>query len=291
MAGRLLFRSAVLKARSAIQKAISSITIMIIPHEGLKVVSLKIPAFALFMPVILIFGAGYLLCLAVNGYQYREQQRTMSEKIKFYSEQFRQWNSTLAGLKKAENKFRQMFALKSRDEIVQYAAASSPGSLDVPDLTSDLRKTIESVSMIKNYLRSQKDIYVAKPKGYPVDGEISSPYGGRSDPLSGEAAFHSGVDIRCSAGTPVRATADGVVSHSGWADQHGFTVVLEHGLGFTTLYAHNEVNTVKVGDRIKRGDIIGYSGSTGKSTGPHVHYEIWKDGKSVDPQQYIFGRT
>lgn len=201
--------------RTWISKAFSSVTIMIIPHEGLRVLNLKAPAFAILLPYVLLFCGGYALCLVINGYQYKEQQRAAAEKVKLYSEQFRQGNSTLASLKTVESKFRRIFSFNSRVEVLQYTATSSAGPLDIPDLAQDLRKTIESVALIKNYLKNQKDIYAATPQGYPAEGEISSHFGDRSDPISGEEAFHSGVDIRCGLGTPIRATADGIVSHSG----------------------------------------------------------------------------
>jgi murein DD-endopeptidase MepM/ murein hydrolase activator NlpD len=89
----------------------------------------------------------------------------------------------------------------------------------------------------------------------------------------------------------VRATADGIVSFSGWSGGNGNLVVLEHGFGYSTFFAHNKKVNVKVGQIIKRGDIISYIGSTGNSTGPHVHYEVWKDGKSVNPYKYLKGRS
>jgi murein DD-endopeptidase MepM/ murein hydrolase activator NlpD len=99
------------------------------------------------------------------------------------------------------------------------------------------------------------------------------------------------VDISASPGTAIWATADGVVSHSGWTQYSGYLVAIEHGCGFSTIYAHNKKNAVKVGQRVKRGDIIGYVGSSGKSTGPHVHYEVWEKGKSVNPHKFLQGRS
>jgi len=194
-------------------------------------------------------------------------------------------------LKAAENRFRQLFSLQSKEEVLERVEASSIGSIEIPDLIKELRKTVQTVDEIKDYLAVQKNIYVATPKGYPVSGEITSHYGKRIDPFSGETSFHTGVDISCDSKIPVRATADGVVSHSGWVGNSGNVVILEHGCGFSTVYAHNNTNAVKVGSRVKRNDIIGYAGSTGKSTGPHVHYEIWKDGKTVDAQKYLSGRS
>jgi murein DD-endopeptidase MepM/ murein hydrolase activator NlpD len=102
--------------------------------------------------------------------------------------------------------------------------------------------------------------------------------------------FHSGVDLACDHGTPIHATADGIVSHSGWTTDSGNVVVLEHGLGFSTIYAHNNKNNVTVGQKVRRGDVVGYVGSTGRTTGPHVHYEVLKDGKHVNPTPYLTGK-
>jgi murein DD-endopeptidase MepM/ murein hydrolase activator NlpD len=91
------------------------------------------------------------------------------------------------------------------------------------------------------------------------------------------------VDISVPVDTGVRATADGIVSFAGWTEGSGIVVVVEHGHGFSTAYAHNRKSLVRVGDRLRRGDVVAMSGSTGVSTGPHVHYEIWKNGRHVDP--------
>jgi len=150
---------------------------------------------------------------------------------------------------------------------------------------------MESVGEIKDYLSQQKDLYLATPMGWPVAGRISSPYGYREHPQTGLQDFHSGMDIASDPGTPVKATADGIVSFSGWSGGSGNLVALEHGLGFSTYYAHNRLVIVKAGQKVKRGDILGYVGSTGNSTGPHLHYEIWKEGRSLNPSTHIEGRT
>jgi murein DD-endopeptidase MepM/ murein hydrolase activator NlpD len=280
------------KLRILLKKAFTSVTIMVIPHDGLSPLNLKVPMVGLWVTIILAtIGGAYVLGLAINGREYKAQHSAMDQKLRFYAGQFYQWDSTVNALKSAEHRFRQLFSLGSKEEVLEKVEASSVGSFEIPDLILELRKTVQTVDEIKEYLAIQKDIYVATPKGYPAPGEITSHYGKRLDPFSGETGFHTGVDISCDARTPVRATADGVVSHSGWTGNSGNVVILEHGCGFSTVYAHNSSNTVNVGNRVKKGDIIGYVGTTGKSTGPHVHYEVWKDGKSVDAQQYLPGRS
>ncbi len=274
--------------RILFKKAFTSVTIMVIPHDNLKAMNLKVPVVGLIISMLLTtIGGGYVLCLAISGLEYKAQHYAMAEKLRFYSENFYQWDSTVVALKRVANEFRQLFALESKEEILENVDTSFIGSLEIPDLVLELRKTVETVEEIKQYLRIQKDIYVATPRGYPASGDITSRYGKRTDPFSGEIVFHSGIDISCNSGSPIQATADGVVSYSGWTKESGFVVVLEHGCGFSTVYAHNKTNKVKLGQKVMRGDVIGYVGSTGKSTGPHIHYEVWKDGKNVNAEQYL----
>ena len=278
------------KIRVLLKKAFTSVTIRVIPHDSLKSINLKIPLVGLVITILLaVIGGAFTLGLAVNGLEYKAQNSVMAEKVKFYSGQFYQWESTMAGLKKVESRFRRLFSLGSKEEVLENVDIASVGSFGFHDRILELRKTIETVDEIKNYLKIQKDIYAATPKGLPVGGELTSSFGRRIDPFSGENAFHTGVDISCDARAPIQATADGMVSHSGWIEGSGNVVILEHGFGFSTVYAHNTSNAVKPGQTVKRGDTIGYVGSTGKSTGPHVHYEVWKDGKTINPQKYLPG--
>jgi murein DD-endopeptidase MepM/ murein hydrolase activator NlpD len=159
--------------------------------------------------------------------------------------------------------------------------------LDIESLKKQVNETVESVSAIKSFIAEQKDIYLATPIGWPVHGVISSGFGLRVHPISGEVAGHTGVDIRIPTGTAVKATAPGIVSFSNWTNGSGYIVVLEHGHGFSTAYAHNKENYVTVGQKVKKGATIALSGSTGASTGPHVHYEVWKNGKQVNPISYL----
>jgi murein DD-endopeptidase MepM/ murein hydrolase activator NlpD len=276
------------KFRVLLKKSFTSVTIMVIPHDSLKALNLKIPMVGLLITILLaIIGGAFTLGLAVNGLEYKAQNNAMAEKVRFYSGQFTQWDSTMAGLKMVESRFRRLFSLETKEEVLENVDAASVGSLGIHDRVLELRKTIETIDEIRDYLRIQKDIYASTPKGYPAAGSITSDYGKRMDPFSGESAFHTGIDISCNARSPIRATADGVVSHSGWIQGNGNVVILEHGCGFSTVYAHNTTNMVKVGQKVKRGEIIGYVGSTGKSTGPHVHYEVWKDGRTINPQKYL----
>jgi murein DD-endopeptidase MepM/ murein hydrolase activator NlpD len=127
------------------------------------------------------------------------------------------------------------------------------------------------------------------PYRKPVIGEVefTSGFGVRSDPFLGRPAMHTGLDFRAATGDPVRATANGKVTSSGWAGGYGRMVEIDHGNGLSTRYGHLSEISVKVGDPIKIGQVIGAVGSTGRSTGPHLHYETRIDGEAVDPQKFL----
>jgi murein DD-endopeptidase MepM/ murein hydrolase activator NlpD len=127
------------------------------------------------------------------------------------------------------------------------------------------------------------------PYRKPVVGEVefTSGFGVRSDPFLGRPAMHTGLDFRAQAGDPVRATANGKVATSGWAGGYGRMVEIDHGNGLSTRYGHLSEIDVKVGDTVKIGQVIGAVGSTGRSTGPHLHYETRIDGEAVDPQKFL----
>lgn len=127
----------------------------------------------------------------------------------------------------------------------------------------------------------------AKPSLWPVNGRLMSYFGRRDDPFSGEGAIHMGVDISVPTGTPVRATADGVVSFAGYHSGYGRIVVIDHGAGCTTHYAHLSRTEVITGQRIHRGDVIALSGASGRATGPHLHYEVRINGVAVNPYPYL----
>ncbi len=127
----------------------------------------------------------------------------------------------------------------------------------------------------------------AMPSIWPVAGRLMGGYGERSDPFSGEGAYHTGVDISAPIGTSVMATADGVVAHSAFSGGYGRLVVLDHGNGYETYYAHLSRADVVEGQEIRRGEILGAVGRTGRSTGPHLHYEVRVGEAPVNPYRFL----
>lgn len=127
----------------------------------------------------------------------------------------------------------------------------------------------------------------AAPALWPVMGRITSSFGERIDPFNGEGAFHRGVDISCDYGEPVIAPADGEVAFADFMNGYGRAIILEHGHGLSTLYGHLSSFAVVAGQQIQRGDVIGYIGDSGRSTGPHLHYEVRINDVPVNPYKYL----
>jgi murein DD-endopeptidase MepM/ murein hydrolase activator NlpD len=127
----------------------------------------------------------------------------------------------------------------------------------------------------------------AIPSIWPVEGRFMGPFGKRIDPFSGEGAFHRGVDISAATGTPVRATADGVVIFSSMESGYGRLVVVDHGGAMQTYYAHLSRFVAYAGQEVRRGDIVGLVGSSGRTTAPHLHYEVHLGGNAVNPYTYL----
>ncbi|MGB4303415.1 MAG: M23 family metallopeptidase [Syntrophomonadaceae bacterium] len=145
----------------------------------------------------------------------------------------------------------------------------------------ELDELLAKVNNDKAYFRSL-------PNQWPTSGEISSYYGWRKSPFGGRSeSFHDGIDIANDSGTEVCAAADGQVVFAGWQPVYGRTILIEHGHGFTTKYAHNSALLVEEGDRVKKGQVIARMGTTGRSTGPHLHFSIMKWDQTLDPLIYL----
>ncbi|MFC4528706.1 M23 family metallopeptidase [Dyella halodurans] len=143
------------------------------------------------------------------------------------------------------------------------------------------------LSALQSLLLDAKIESNLKPTGMPVEGYISSYFGGRPDPFSGHAAYHTGLDISAPKGTPVHAVAEGMVTFAGERTGYGDVIEIDHGNGYMTRYAHNSKLDVSPGQRVHVGDVVSEAGSTGRSTGSHVHFEVWYKGRVVNPLAFV----
>lgn len=176
----------------------------------------------------------------------------------------------------------------------QNAVVSSivAASLSSPEDTFGVLRTVlqgleNRLRYVRRDVEQREALAAATPSIWPAHGWLTGTFGGRSDPFTGETGFHQGLDISLEKGSPVYATADGTVESAANSGDYGNMIVLQHGFGLTTRYAHLSGFAVKAGQSVKRGDVIGYVGATGRATGPHLHYEILTNGQLMNPLQLL----
>ncbi len=172
---------------------------------------------------------------------------------------------------------------------------SQGGSVQVPELTAVLNALEDQINDREQQLQALEMVMASRelgqrimPGGLPlIGGWISSHFGYRTDPFTGHGAFHAGVDFAGPPGSRVIAVGPGVVSYSGWKQGYGYVVEITHPTGYVTRYGHNSRNLVRVGQSVQKNDALAIIGSTGRSTGTHVHFEVLRDGNVLNPMKYL----
>jgi murein DD-endopeptidase MepM/ murein hydrolase activator NlpD len=172
--------------------------------------------------------------------------------------------------------------------VSQLATTPFSSPEDMFGVLRDLLQGLESrLGYVRRDVERRQALAAATPSILPAHGWLTGYFGGRSDPFTGERGFHQGLDISTEKGQPVFATADGTVESTAYAGDYGNLIVLKHGFGLSTRYGHLSAFATRPGQQVKRGDVIGYVGSTGRSTGAHVHYEILANGQPLNPLQIL----
>lgn len=226
--------------------------------------------------------------------------------IEGYERSIGELRETVSNLESYAKKINIMAGLKSPDVLTSPAGlgggepdgepvaegnhGSGPQGISpiiVQNLSEKAQSIERNLNSLVGYFESESLRLASTPSIMPAAGWLSSRFGHRTDPFTGRWTMHWGIDISTNTGNPIVATADGIVIKAQYDKYLGNYVTISHGNGFTTVYGHMSKFAVKAGKKVKRGDVIGYIGKTGKAAGPHVHYEVWKDGKKVDPSNYI----
>lgn len=281
-------------------------TIVVIPHAAGRVYKLHLSptllkvlasflALALVLSLVALLGSGNFL-----------RQRALYQKLEKENKELRRTNERLqqalsevhSRLEQFEQRTKQLaIAAGVADALLAPVAAgkSSVGSGGpLERLTGGPEQLLERESQLERQLGaveqrlSEQQLLLAHtPTIAPVVGVITDGFGPRIDPITHQAAYHDGLDISAAFGTPVKAPADGLVVFADRESGYGKVVKINHGYGFFTLYGHLDRILVKEGQRVKRGEVIGRVGMTGRTTGPHLHYEVWKDGEKQNPLHYI----
>lgn len=296
------------------------LSVIIVPHNktscrtitfSKKSLQMLIGGASIFAAVLFIFLLDYF-SMGVVRMRYKsllgesEQQRL---KIVQYENSIKDLQVKLSSFDGYAKKLNIMLGLKSPDVMTSQAGVGGGGDIVEPApgaqqvqptgpqvysqaLLNNLNQKAESVDRNLNSLVAYSESLRARlsstPMSMPVNGWISSNFGMRVDPFTGRTQMHSGIDISTNIGVPVEATADGLIVSVAVDRLMGKNVVISHGFGLTTQYGHLNGFNVREGQKVRRGDVIGYVGQTGKAIGPHVHYEIRLNGKPVNPLNYIF---
>jgi len=196
--------------------------------------------------------------------------------------------STMAKLDDGEFDFNSSPGIGGPQEAPQTPSGITDITMAFKRLSQEIEDRTEKLSALESLLMNRKLQNERFPGGIPIRGGwISSGYGLRTDPLTGRKEFHKGIDFTGRPHSKVLAMASGVVTWSGWKHEYGNVVEINHGNGYVTRYAHNKKNLVAVGDKVEKGQPIAVMGSTGRSTGAHVHFEVLRDGKIVNPVKYV----
>lgn len=234
----------------------------------------------------------------------QEQIDTLEEKISFFERK-------LADLKQVDEKIRSMAsdltgksrkaskkeATTAREQALGVGGPMPAGEAGADKLTNlnrhmdrlleDASARERSLAELQEFLRAQRSIAAVTPSVWPVTGWVTSEFGPRSNPFGSRREFHSGIDIATKLGATIQAPADGIVTNVEKRPDLGLLIQIEHGRGISTLYAHLFRSAVSKGQVVKRGEVIGYVGNSGRSTGAHLHYSVNLNGVYVNPRKYL----
>ncbi|MDR3091708.1 MAG: peptidoglycan DD-metalloendopeptidase family protein [Clostridiales bacterium] len=239
----------------------------------------------------------------------KKAQKEYNEDLKFYERKAGELEGKIQDLERTKDDIYNLLSQKTDGNLnvstgdllgggASLMSMGGPGESSLDSVTLD-----SAYSLIENRVRTEADEYASlyqkaaevkryvdsKPSIWPVRGIVTSEVGSRPNPFGGSGTEnHSGLDISCPTGTPVKAAGSGVVTFAGFANNgYGNLVIIDHGYGIVTMYGHNSEVKVSAGQRVDKGDIIAKSGSTGRSTGPHVHYEVRVNGAITNPRRYL----
>jgi murein DD-endopeptidase MepM/ murein hydrolase activator NlpD len=281
-------------------------TIIFVPHARAKFRKLKVSHRLLFSVISLVTSS---LCLStffsvqyftsLSQTQELSKLRHENKELQVANEQFsKSVESLRTQLRTVEEKTRKLAIIANVSTLDETSQGGVGGVRQNDDNGSPIRDDVDKMSfrshrlerdlsMLEERFVAQSQLLASTPSIAPVRGILTDGFGGRSDPFTGEPGTHNAIDISSAIGQRVLAPADGIVVKSEWANGYGNVIYISHGYGYSTRYGHLKSFAVRPGTRVKRGDVVGYVGSTGRSTGPHLHYEVRLNNNPVNPLEYI----
>jgi murein DD-endopeptidase MepM/ murein hydrolase activator NlpD len=227
----------------------------------------------------------------------RAENQALSQKTREYEQNVGKLQARVVSLQKMVDKLGVMAGLDPAPETTPagvggaLSSESTAPSLDPGFAVRSMDRNVEDLAQrsakLESFYKDQKILLASTPSIWPVRGYLSSNFGNRVDPFTGERDFHSGIDISTPLGTKITAPADGVVVTCAQKGAYGNSIIIDHGHGMVTRYGHLSGYAVRPGQRVKRGDPIGHVGNTGRSQAPHLHYEVWVRDQAQNPIHFI----
>ena len=275
------------------------LTLLIIPYASKRTYRVRLPTLVLVSFVaIWILGVGVSALLVTRHIHYKAMRLLnahLTEQNARYAQDVARTEELAKRLVPLERELKRLMARTRRaaKDGVGDGGAYTEGYPHAPFLPEEIPrradKLVEVGDEIFHDYKELVSLVACTPSGWPVRGWITSDYGERISPYTGEVGtMHQGIDIANKLGTPVTVTADGLILYAGWrSGGYGKMVQVSHGYGYSTIYAHCSRLKVSPGQRVRRGDVIGYVGSTGNATGPHCHYEVRLYGVPVSPRPFL----
>jgi len=284
-------------------------TLIVVPHAKARFRKIQIPVKLAKWSLGIATGVALTLVGILIHYTWirvevaelrrlRTENTALIAKTQAYEQNASKLQTRLLALQNMVTKLGMMAGLESSLPDARIGGVGGGSSMDsnppAHDITASLDAMDKSVSdlterstQLTAFYEDQKVLLASTPSIWPVRGYLSAAFGNRNDPFTGQRDFHPGIDISTPQGTPVQSPADGVVVARGAKGAYGNAIVIDHGYGVVTRYAHLAAFNVRPGQRVRRGDIIGFVGNTGRSTAPHLHYEIWIRNQTQNPIHYI----
>jgi murein DD-endopeptidase MepM/ murein hydrolase activator NlpD len=284
-----------------------------IPGNWFKAIAYSALVLIVSITVSSVFLSQRYFQLAADGVELTELRRASKIRkiqVEKFAQQIKNFESEMTRLERFEKKLRVITSLENSPQAVAknwglggsyglsthslttslaHEARSLADSLsnNLGHLTTQAKIQTISFQELDNFFKNQQSLLLATPSIWPTRGWVTSGFGFRKSPFTGLRERHEGWDIGARTGSAIRSTADGLVVVSGREHGYGKMVEIDHGYGLITRYGHNSKNLVEVGSRVKRGQIIALLGNTGRSTGPHLHYEVLMNGVPMNPKNYI----
>jgi murein DD-endopeptidase MepM/ murein hydrolase activator NlpD len=245
---------------------------------------------------LIVFGTGLGLVFqkilgSAEDTGVKQENRLLREQNQLFQDQLDELKKKVNTIEDLSKELSRAAGKTDQSSTESLNAAGGPEAFVENDVLASLKTSTTQLELqlrdLKLDFEREQIAQAAVPKGLPAEGFLTDRFGGRRNPFGEGYEYHTGIDIGTSFGSPVRATADGLVIYAAPHNGYGNVVVIDHGNALTTRYGHLSAVTAQLGQRVRRGDQIGRAGSTGRSTGTHVHYEIRHDSQPLNPLNYI----